>query len=115
MIPEATLLQRASRKCDQIERELRKHPDFQLYLLTRSKKDRARMERMLMEIPNFRLWRALTKSVGRRGMASTAADVLDALAPLGVEHIDMPVTPARVWTAINAEKRGNYDREIVAK
>jgi aerobic carbon-monoxide dehydrogenase large subunit len=26
--------------------------------------------------------------------------VLDALRPLGVEHIDMPATPSRVWTAI---------------
>ena len=28
--------------------------------------------------------------------------VLDALAPLGVEHIDMPMTPERVWRAIRA-------------
>jgi aerobic carbon-monoxide dehydrogenase large subunit len=33
--------------------------------------------------------------------------VLDALAPLGVAHIDMPATPARVWTAINAAKQGS--------
>jgi carbon-monoxide dehydrogenase large subunit len=26
--------------------------------------------------------------------------ILDALRPLGVEHIDMPATPSRVWTAI---------------
>jgi carbon-monoxide dehydrogenase large subunit len=26
--------------------------------------------------------------------------VLDALRPLGVEHIDMPATPARVWEAL---------------
>ena len=26
--------------------------------------------------------------------------ILDALAPLGVTHIDMPATPARVWQAI---------------
>jgi len=26
--------------------------------------------------------------------------ILDALAPLGVAHIDMPATPARVWQAI---------------
>jgi aerobic carbon-monoxide dehydrogenase large subunit len=26
--------------------------------------------------------------------------VLDALAPLGVTHIDMPAMPARVWAAI---------------
>jgi carbon-monoxide dehydrogenase large subunit len=28
--------------------------------------------------------------------------ILDALAPLGVAHIDMPATPARVWQAIQA-------------
>ena len=26
--------------------------------------------------------------------------ILDALAPLGIEHIDMPATPERVWRAI---------------
>jgi carbon-monoxide dehydrogenase large subunit len=30
--------------------------------------------------------------------------ILDALAPLGVTHIDMPATPERVWRAINKEK-----------
>jgi aerobic carbon-monoxide dehydrogenase large subunit len=28
--------------------------------------------------------------------------VLDALAPLGVTHIDMPATPEKVWRAIQA-------------
>lgn len=31
--------------------------------------------------------------------------VLDALEPLGVTHIDMPVTPARVWAAVDAARR----------
>jgi len=26
--------------------------------------------------------------------------VVDALAPLGISHIDMPLTPERVWRAI---------------
>ncbi len=26
--------------------------------------------------------------------------VIDALAPLGVRHLDMPATPERVWRAI---------------
>jgi len=30
--------------------------------------------------------------------------ILDALKPLGVEHIDMPATPSRVWAAIKAQK-----------
>jgi carbon-monoxide dehydrogenase large subunit len=28
--------------------------------------------------------------------------ILDALAPLGITHIDMPSTPERVWRAIRA-------------
>ncbi len=45
------------------------------------------------------------KSVGEAG--PTAAPpailhaVLDALAPLGITHLDMPLTPERVWSAIN--------------
>jgi carbon-monoxide dehydrogenase large subunit len=31
--------------------------------------------------------------------------VLDALAPLGVTHLDMPATPERVWAAIEAARR----------
>jgi carbon-monoxide dehydrogenase large subunit len=30
--------------------------------------------------------------------------ILDALKPLGIEHIDMPATPSRIWPAINAHK-----------
>jgi hypothetical protein len=32
--------------------------------------------------------------------------IVDALAPLGVEHLEMPVTPERVWDAIRAAQRG---------
>ena len=56
-------LHRAKAKRAQIERELSKCPDFQLYLITRSLEDRTRMERVLMLNPNFRLWRALTSSI----------------------------------------------------
>jgi hypothetical protein len=58
-----TPLERARAKLEQIERELKKYPDFQLYLVAKSRKDRARMKRLLMEIPKFRLWRILTKSL----------------------------------------------------
>jgi aerobic carbon-monoxide dehydrogenase large subunit len=34
--------------------------------------------------------------------------VLDALAPLGVTHIDMPATPERVWRAIQAAQRREH-------
>jgi aerobic carbon-monoxide dehydrogenase large subunit len=48
------------------------------------------------------------KGVGEAGtIASTPAvvnAVVDALAPLGIRHIDMPLTPERVWTAMQAAK-----------
>ena len=31
--------------------------------------------------------------------------LLDALAPLGVRHLDMPATPERVWRAIENAKQ----------
>ena len=44
------------------------------------------------------------KGVGESGtIGATPAvvnAVLDALAPLGIRHIDMPLTPRRVWQAI---------------
>jgi carbon-monoxide dehydrogenase large subunit len=30
--------------------------------------------------------------------------VMNALAPLGVRHLDMPATPCRVWQAIQAAR-----------
>jgi carbon-monoxide dehydrogenase large subunit len=32
--------------------------------------------------------------------------VMDALAPLGVRHLDMPATAARVWQAIQDARAG---------
>jgi hypothetical protein len=58
-----TPLDRAIMKRNEIEMELKKSPDFQLYLITKSRADRARMEKLLMEIPSFKLWRALTSSI----------------------------------------------------
>jgi carbon-monoxide dehydrogenase large subunit len=31
--------------------------------------------------------------------------VIDALRPLGIDHVDMPATPARVWEAIARSRR----------
>ncbi len=42
-------------------------------------------------------------TVGALGAAMNAIN--DALAPLGIRHFDMPATPARVWTAIQAAKQ----------
>ena len=36
--------------------------------------------------------------------------LLDALAPMGVDHIDMPATPERVWRAIRSAKAGERVR-----
>jgi carbon-monoxide dehydrogenase large subunit len=50
------------------------------------------------------------KGVGEAGtIASTPAvvnAVMDALSPLGIRHLDMPLTPERVWTAIQTNKNG---------
>jgi aerobic carbon-monoxide dehydrogenase large subunit len=50
------------------------------------------------------------KGVGESGtIGSTPAvqnAVIDALAPLGVRHIDMPLTPERVWRAIGEARAG---------
>src|SRR6266704_2708776 len=50
------------------------------------------------------------KGVGETGTIASVPTlvnaVCDALAPLGVTHIDKPLTPARVWAAIQAAKKG---------
>jgi len=50
------------------------------------------------------------KGIGEAGtIASTPCvvnAVIDALAPLGIRHIDKPLTPARVWAAIQQAKGG---------
>ena len=33
--------------------------------------------------------------------------ILDALAPLGIEHIDMPATPERIWRAIRDSRKSS--------
>jgi carbon-monoxide dehydrogenase large subunit len=70
-------------------------------------------------LPSFELDETVTpspvnplgvKGVGEAGcIASTAAvanAVIDALAPLGVRHLDMPYTAQKVWGAINGAKGG---------
>jgi hypothetical protein len=60
-------LDRARVRRDQIERELKKCPDFQLYLITEAPDDRARMEHLLLENPSFKLWRLLTNAIALAG------------------------------------------------
>jgi carbon-monoxide dehydrogenase large subunit len=58
--------------------------------------------RMITPSPNNPLG---AKGIGEAGtLGATPAvhsAVMDALAPLGIRHIDMPLTPSRVWSAIN--------------
>jgi aerobic carbon-monoxide dehydrogenase large subunit len=58
------------------------------------------------------------KGVGEAGtIASTPCmvnAVCDALAPLGVRHIDMPLKPERVWSAVQAAQ-ANAGQEVSAK
>ncbi|HET9983100.1 MAG TPA: molybdopterin cofactor-binding domain-containing protein [Longimicrobiales bacterium] len=67
--------------------------------------------------PTFELDRTVTpspsnplgvKGVGEAGTiaspAAVANAVMDALAPFGITHLDMPYTPARVWQAIHAQR-----------
>jgi len=50
------------------------------------------------------------KGVGEAGTVGALSAVInavcDALAPLGVRHVEMPLTSARVWAAIQAAKAG---------
>jgi len=69
------------------------------------------------QFPTFEMGRAETpsphnplgvKGVGEMGTITStptiANAVMDALAPLGVRHIDMPLTPEKIWRAIQAAK-----------
>ncbi len=71
------------------------------------------------QMPHLELARTVTpspvnpmgvKGVGETGTIAAAATVVnavcDALAPLGIRHIDKPLTPATVWAAIQRAKGG---------
>ncbi len=58
-------MDRLRAKLEQIERELKKSPDFQLYLIAKSRKDLARIERLLITIPTFGYWHVLRHSIER--------------------------------------------------
>jgi len=50
------------------------------------------------------------KGVGESGCSGSlpalANATVDALRPLGIRHLDMPFTPARLWQAVSGAKRG---------
>jgi carbon-monoxide dehydrogenase large subunit len=72
------------------------------------------------ETPKFELGETVTPSphhpIGAKGVGESATvgspaafvnAVIDALQPLGVKNIDMPLTSARVWEAIQAARSGS--------
>jgi carbon-monoxide dehydrogenase large subunit len=77
---------------------------FQDYAMPRAD-DFPELTSELTEVP------AKTNPLGVKGAGEAGATgappavigaILDALKPLGIEHIDMPATPSRVWAAIQA-------------
>jgi carbon-monoxide dehydrogenase large subunit len=77
-----------------------------------------------MECPSFELGATVTPSphhpIGAKGIGESATvgspaavvnSVIDALAPFGVTHADMPLTPANVWCAIHG-RQGRSDLAI---
>ena len=63
------------------------------------------------------------KGGGEAGITPSSAvlmnAVVDALSELGIEHMDMPATPQRVWNVIRAaqngaQKRADAERRAVA-
>ncbi len=59
------------------------------------------------------------KGVGEAGVTGSLPTmmnaILDALAPAGVTHLDMPCTPSRVWMAMQAAKAGKPAAMAVAQ
>ena len=77
------------------------------------------------EIPNMTLAQTVTPSptnpLGVKGIGESGAigsspavvnAVIDALAPFGVTHIDMPASPMRVWQAILDARNGKGDNSV---
>ena len=54
------------------------------------------------------------KGVGESGCTAACPAVMnaiaDALAPLGIAHLDMPATPERIWSACGRARAGDNDR-----
>jgi carbon-monoxide dehydrogenase large subunit len=79
---------------------------FQDYAMPRAD-DLPELVSELTEVP------AKTNPLGVKGAGEAGATgappaimsaILNALAPLGIEHIDMPATPSRVWAAMKARE-----------
>src|SRR5262249_21704568 len=59
------------------------------------------------------------KGGGEAGITPSSAvlmnAVLDALSAIGIEHMDTPATPQRVWSAIRAARDGSRDSQRLAR
>ncbi|MFT4286563.1 aerobic carbon-monoxide dehydrogenase large subunit [Nocardioides sp.] len=75
-----------------------------------------------LEVPDWETGATYTPSphhpIGAKGVGESATvgsppavvnAVMDALAPLGVRHADMPLTPSRVWEAIQEATRKGHE------
>jgi carbon-monoxide dehydrogenase large subunit len=71
------------------------------------------------DVPNFELGFTETpsptnslgvKGIGEMGtivaLPTLANAVMDALAPLGIKHLDTPLTPEKIWQAMQSSKNG---------
>ena len=71
-----------------------------------------------VESPHWETGHTITPSphhpLGAKGVAESptvgappaiANAIIDALAPLGIKHLDIPITPAKVWEAIQAHAK----------
>ena len=56
--------------------------------------------------PPHEVWKRLLDHEFVASVPTLVNAVCDALAPLGVSHIDKPLTPARVWAAIQQARAG---------
>jgi carbon-monoxide dehydrogenase large subunit len=72
------------------------------------------------ELPSFELANTETPThlnpLGAKGIGESASvgstpavqnAVVDALSHLGIRHLDMPCTPERIWSAVEAARAGN--------
>jgi carbon-monoxide dehydrogenase large subunit len=70
-------------------------------------------------VPRFELDRTVTPTprnpIGAKGIGESGTlaapptivnAVMDALSPLGIRHLDMPLTPEKVWAAIRSANPG---------
>jgi hypothetical protein len=99
---DAIPLARAQAKCEQLECELQKLPDFQHYLRMAGRAGRHRMERELMANPKFRMWSILKASM--RKACPTLTNGAGQLGH-GAGRVEKPVAPVLRVSAFASQAR----------